>query len=143
MKAEINIGPTARHSPGWLCLLLALLVLSTLGESAADEVPKRLALVYMSDGTEYEGVLQLTPGIDLKMIKLPGGGDEKTGTVDLDDIRAKQRVFTFNFDVVKEMTFSPISEEYLQKFKILNISNLNAGKAVKVRFGRPYPVLKP
>jgi len=132
------MNPTGRFA-----LLLALLVLSPLGGSAAGEVPKRHALVYMSDGTEYEGVLQLTPGIDLKMIKLPGGGDEKTGTVDLDDIRAKQRVFTFNFDVVKEMTFSPISEEYLQKFKILNISNLRAGKVEKVRFGRPYPVLKP
>ena len=32
---------------------------------------------------------------------------------------------------------------YLQKFKILNISNKNAGKVEKVRFGRPYPVLKP
>ena len=75
----------------------------------------------MSDGTEYEGILQLTPGIDMKMTKLPGGHETTTGTVDLEDIRAKSRVFTFNFDVVKEMTFSPLSEEYLKKFKILNI----------------------
>jgi len=139
MKTEINMRATGLGRFG---LLLALLVLSPLGESAADEVPKRHALVYMSDGTEYEGILQLTPGIDMKLIKLPGGGDEKTGTVDLEDIRAKSRVFTFNFDVVKEMTFSPLNEEYLKKFKILNISNKDA-EVKKVRFGRPYPVLKP
>ena len=142
MKTEINMGPTARHSLRWFGLLLALLVISPAGLSAEDKVPKRHAVVFMSDGTEYEGVLQLTPGIDIKMTKLQGGGDEKTGTVDLDDIRAKQRVFTFNFDVVKEMTFSPLNEEYLQKFKILNISNKDA-KVEKVRFGRSYPVLKP
>jgi hypothetical protein len=142
MKTEINMGPTARHSLRRFGLLLALLVILPADLSAADKVPKRHALVYMSDGTEYEGILQLTPGIDLKLIKLPGGGDEKTGTVDLDDIRAKQRVFTFNFDVVKEMTFSPLNEEYLKKFKILNISN-RGEKAEKVRFGLPYPVMKP
>ena len=119
------MSPTARPFWGWSGLLLVLLVILPAGLSAADKVPKRHALVYMSDGTEYEGILQLTPGIDLKLTKLPGEGDEKTGTVDLDDIRAKQRVFTFNFDVVKEMTFSPLNEEYLQKFKILNISNKN------------------
>ena len=142
MKTEINMDPTARHLLRWFGLLLALLVLSPMDESAADEVPKRHALVYMSDGTDYEGVLQLTPGIDIKMTKLPGGQDEKTGTVDLDDIRAKSRVFTFNFDVVKEMTFSPLNEEYLKKFKILNVSNKGA-EVKKVRFGLPYPVLKP
>jgi hypothetical protein len=142
MKTEINMGPTARHSLRWFGLLLALLVISPAGLSAADKVPKRHALVYMSDGTEYEGILQLTPGIDIKMTKLPGGEDEKTGTVDLDDIRAKSRVFTFNFDVVKEMTFSPLNEEYLKKFKILNVSNKGA-EVKKVRFGLPYPVLKP
>lgn len=142
MKTEINMGPTARHSLRWFCLILALLVISPAGLSAEDKVPKRHAVVFMSDGTEYEGVLQLTPGIDIKMTKLQGGGDEKTGTVDLDDIRAKSRIFTFNFDVVKEMTFSPLNEEYLKKFKILNISNKGA-EVKKVRFGRPYPVLKP
>ena len=136
MKTKINMRPTGRFG-----LLLALLVMSPLVLSAADEVPKRHALVYMSDGTEYEGILQLTPGIDMKMTKLPGG-DEKTGTVDLEDIRAKSRVFTFNFDVVKEMTFSPLNEEYLKKFKILNISNKGA-EVKKVRVGLPYPVLKP
>ena len=142
MKTKINMGPTPRHSQRWFGLLLALLVMSPLSESAAAEVPKRLALVYMSDGTEYEGILQLTPGIDFTMTKLPST-DEETATVDLEDIRAKSRVFTFNFDVVKEMTFSPLSVENLQKFKMLNISNKNAGKVEKVRFGRTYPVLKP
>ena len=142
MRTELNMRPTAPPLRGWSGLLLALLVILPAGLSAADTVPKRHALVYMSDGTEYEGIIQLTPGIDLKMTKLPGGGDEKTGTVDLDDIKDKQRVFTFNFDVVKEMTFSPLNEEYLQKFKILNVSNKGA-KVEKVRFGRPYPVLKP
>lgn len=142
MRTKIDMGPAARHLRGWSGLLLALLVVLPAGLSAADTVPKRRALVYMSDGTEYEGILQLTPGIDLKLTKLPGAGDEETGTVDLDDIRAKQRVFTFNFDVVKEMTFSPLSEEYLKKFKILNVSNKEAGVR-KVRVGLPYPVLKP
>jgi hypothetical protein len=84
--------------------------------------------------------VQLTPGLDFRMTKLPE--DKTTTTVDVENIRAKSKVFTFNFSVVKEMTFSPKSEEYLQKFKILNISNQGAG-IEKVRFGAPYPVLKP
>ena len=96
--------------------------------------------MYLSDGTQYEGIVQLTPGIDFRMTKMPG--DETTTTVDVENIRAKTKVFTFNFNVVKEMTFSPNSEEYLKKFKILNISNKDTG-IEKVRFGVPYPVLKP
>lgn len=79
MKTEINMGPTARHSLRWFCLILALLVISPAGLSAEDKVPKRHAVVFMSDGTEYEGVLQLTPGIDIKMTKLPGGEMKKRG----------------------------------------------------------------
>jgi hypothetical protein len=94
----------------------------------------------MSDGTEYEGIVQLTPGLNFRMTKF--AGDKTTTTEDVENIRAKSRVFTFNFNVVKEMTFSPNSEEYLKKFKILNISNMEAG-VKKVRFGAPYPVLKP
>ena len=94
----------------------------------------------MSDGTQYEGIVQLTPGVDFRMTKLPG--DKTATTVDVENIRAKTKVFTFNFNVVKEMTFSPNSEEYLKKYKILNISNMAAG-IEKVRFGAPYPVLKP
>ena len=123
-----------------LTLLIALLVLPSATLSAADKVAKRHALVYMSDGTEYEGIVQLTPGLDFRMTKF--AKDKTTTTVDVDNIRAKSKVFTFNFDVVKEMTFSPNSEEYLKKFKILNISNMKAG-VKKVRFGAPYPVLKP
>jgi len=137
METRENINPTALK----LCsLLIALCVLSPAGLSAADKAAKRHALVYPSDGTEYEGIVQLTPGIDFRMTKLPG--DKTATTVDVENIRAKTKVFTFNFDVVKEMTFSPNSEEYLKKFKILNISNKDAG-IKKVRFGAPYPVLKP
>ena len=123
-----------------LTLLIALCVMSTSDLSAADQAAKRHALVYLSDGTQYEGIVQLTPGIDFTMTKLPG--DESATTVDVENIRAKTKVFTFNFNVVKEMTFSPNSEEYLKKFKILNISNKAEG-VKKVRFGAPYPVLKP
>jgi hypothetical protein len=123
-----------------LTLLIALCVMSTSALSAADKAAKRHALVYMSDGTQYEGIVQLTPGIDFRMTKFPE--DKTTTTVDVENIRAKSKVFTFNFNVVKEMTFSPNSEEYLKKFKILNISNMAAG-IEKVRFGAPYPVLKP
>jgi hypothetical protein len=122
-----------------ITLLIALCVMSTSALSAADKAAKRHALVYMSDGTQYEGIVQLTPGIDFRMTKMPG--DKTTTTVDVENIRAKTKVFTFNFNVVKEMTFSPKSEEYLKKFKILNISNMDAG-IEKVRFGAPYPVLK-
>ena len=108
--------------------------------SAQDTADKRHALVSMSDGTQYEGIVQLTPGLDFTMTKLPG--DETTTTVDVENIRAKTKVFSFNFDVIKEMTFSPNSEEYLKKYKILNISNQDAG-IEKVRFGLEYPVLKP
>ena len=55
MRTEINTSPTARPLWGWSGLLLALLVISPAGLSAADKVPKRHALVFMSDGTEYEG----------------------------------------------------------------------------------------
>ena len=123
-----------------LTLLIALSVMSPTDLSAADTAAKRHALVYMSDGTQHEGIVQLTPGIDFRMTKLPG--DETTTTVDVENIRAKTKVFTFNFDVVKEMTFSPNSEEYLKKFKLLNISDQAAG-VKKVRIGLEYPVLKP
>ena len=129
MKTEINIT-----------LLIAIFALLPPGLSAQDTAAKRHALVYMSDGTQYEGIVQLTPGLDFRMTKLPG--DETATTVDVENIRAKTRVFTFNFNVVKEMTFAPNSEEYLKKFKILNISNMEAG-VKKVRFGLEYPVLKP
>ena len=137
MKTKANIKSTAMKSC-WL--LIALCVLSPAALSAADKAPKRHALVYMSDGTQYEGIVQLTPGIDFRLTKMPG--DKTTTTVDVENIRAKSRVFTFNFNVVKEMTFSPNSAEYLKKFKILNISNKDAG-VKKVRFGLPYPILKP
>ncbi|MDP6557710.1 MAG: hypothetical protein QGG71_23795 [Pirellulaceae bacterium] len=137
MKTKANIKSTAMKSC-WL--LIALCVLSPAALSAADKAPKRHALVYMSDGTQYEGIVQLTPGVDFRMTKLPG--DDTATTVDVENIRAKTKVFTFNFNVVKEMTFSPNSEEYLKKYKILNISNMAAG-IEKVRFGAPYPVLKP
>ena len=123
-----------------LTLLIAMFALLPARLSAQDTADKRHALVYMSDGTQYEGIVQLTPGLDFKMTKLPG--EETTTTVDVENIRAKTKVFTFNFDVVKEMTFSPNSEEYLKKYKILNISNQDAG-IEKVRFGLEYPVLKP
>ena len=129
MKTKINIT-----------LLIAMFALLPAGLSAQDTAAKRHALVYMSDGTQYEGIVQLTPGLDFRMTKLPG--DETATTVDVENIREKTRVFTFNFNVVKEMTFSPNSEEYLKKYKILNISNKDAG-IEKVRFGLEYPVLKP
>ena len=139
MKTTANIKSAVTRS---CCLLIALCVLSPATSSAADKAAKRHALVYMSDGTQYEGIVQLTPGIDFRMTKLPG--DKTTTTVDLETIKAKSRVYTFNFNVVKEMTFSPLSEEYLKKFKILDIiSPLGAGGGKKVRFGAPYPVLKP
>lgn len=123
-----------------LAMLIALCVMSLTDLSAQDTADKRHALVYMSDGTQYEGIVQLTPGVDFRMTKLPG--DKTATTVDVENIRAKTKVSTFNFNVVKEMTFSPNSEEYLKKYKILNISNMAAG-IEKVRFGAPYPVLKP
>ena len=129
MKTKINIT-----------LLIAMFALLPAGLSAQDTAAKRHALVYMSDGTQYEGIVQLTPGLDFRMTKMPR--DETATTVDVENIRAKTRVFTFNFNVVKEMTFSPNSEEYLKKYKILNISNKDAG-IEKVRFGLEYPVLKP
>lgn len=129
MKTKINIT-----------LRIAMFALLPAGLSAQDTADKRHALVYMSDGTQYEGIVQLTPGVDFRMTKLPG--DDTATTVDVENIRAKTKVFTFNFNVVKEMTFSPNSEEYLKKYKILNISNMAAG-IEKVRFGAPYPVLKP
>ena len=61
----------------------------------------------------------------------------------------KHKIYTFNFNVVKEMSFAPHIEEYLQKFKMLNVGFRDdvdaAGKSTtkKVRVGLPYPVIKP
>ncbi|MCP4843044.1 MAG: hypothetical protein GY887_15055, partial [Halieaceae bacterium] len=55
-----------------LTLLIAMFALLPARLSAQDTANKRHALVYMSDGTQYEGIVQLTPGLDFKMTKLPG-----------------------------------------------------------------------
>ena len=65
-------------------LLFLLFILSPLGHlSAADAAAKRHSIVYLSDGTQLEGIVQLSPGIDFTMTKLPSE-DKTTGTVDSD-----------------------------------------------------------
>ena len=61
MKASImtNILTVNTTTTKLYSLLIALFVMSPAGLAAADKAAKRHALVYLSDGTEYEGIVQL------------------------------------------------------------------------------------
>ena len=129
-------------------VLIAVVVSTPTILLGADKVHKRHAIVYLSDGTSYEGMVQLSPGIDFTMARISpdkSAGGESADTppkiVDVKRHKGREKIFTFNFNVVKELTFSPRSEKYLKKFKMLNVSNMEAG-AKKVRVGKAYPVLK-
>jgi len=128
-------------------VLIALAAVAPLGQGAVSKAHKRHAIVYMSDGTSYEGIVQLSMGKDFSMLRLPPKASDKStdNAPRIKDVKrhaSRNKIFTFNLNVVKEMTFSPRKTEYLKKFVIINMSNKNE-KVEKKRFGLPYPVLKP
>jgi len=147
MNTKTKTRPlTLLNRLGLLPLLIAWVVVAPSDLSAAEKVPKRHAIVYLSDGTSYEGMIQLSPGLDFTMERITTNAPDKKGQapriVDVERHISRKKMFTFNLNVVKEMTFSPRSAVYLKQFKMLNVSNIDEG-AKKVRYGMPYPVLKP
>jgi hypothetical protein len=143
MKTKNNISPLAPNSLKLLSVLIAIVVLSPSNLWAVYKVHKRHAIVYLSDGTSYQGTVMLSPGMDFSMARMKDKSDDKSPKiVDVKRHGKRVKIFTFNFNLVKDMTFSPRSEEYLKKFKILNVTNRHA-KVEKVRFGLAYPVMKP
>ncbi|MFC1601028.1 hypothetical protein ACFL34_01600 [Candidatus Sumerlaeota bacterium] len=147
-KTHRGPQPTTLSAWSWFGALAVLLVLwpFDLPAQTAGKALKRQAIVYMSDGTQHEGIIQLTAGKDFTLTALETNEDSISDTIKAVTIKAdNKKVRAFNLNVVKEMTFSPHREEYLQKFKMLNVSfqGPDGSNAKKVRFGRPYPVIKP
>ena len=104
----------------------------------------------MSDGEQREGIIELSRGTEFQLTNLKRvdtGDDAPVESAKFSG--GKSKIYTFNFNVVKEMRFSPHKEDYLKKFKILNVSFIDEvdedGKSLvkKVRVGLPYPVIKP
>ncbi|MDP6629434.1 MAG: hypothetical protein QGH29_00450 [Kiritimatiellia bacterium] len=139
---------------GWyfLGLLVALLVVlpSELRAQKTKSPRKRKAILHMSDGEQREGVIELSRGTDFQLTNLKRADTGENATVEAAKFAGrKHKIYTFNFNVVKEMRFAPHSEQYLKKFKMLNVSFQDEvdenGKSMvkKVRYGLPYPVIKP
>ena len=147
MKTKRQTSPWALGRWKLLSVLIALAAVAPLGQGAVSKAHKRHAIVYMSDGTSYEGIVQLSMGKDFSMLRLPPKASDKStdNAPRIKDVKrhtGRNKIFTFNVNVVKEMTFSPRKTEYPKKFVIINMSNKNE-KVEKKRFGLPYPVLKP
>ena len=90
------------------------------------KAPRRQASLLLSDGTVFEGTILLTPGIDFRLVAIPSETGTKFGKVN-----------SFNLDVVKEMTFSPLREFYRKHFRF------KRGTATKIYEGEPYPIREP
>jgi hypothetical protein len=116
-----------------LCLLLPL----DMHAATAKKRLKRKAIVAMTDGTQYDGIVQLGKGKDFVLTPV-GDSSDTVNSVTLRHTRHQVR--TFNLNVVKEMTFSNLSEKYAKKFKIIGASNVLDFK--KVRFGKDYPIIR-
>jgi len=81
---------------------VVLAVLCCISASSADETTvKRQAEVHLSDGTVLEGLVQLTPRNNFYLWVIPD--EDKTVTA------GRKKVREFNFDVIKEMSFSPFA----------------------------------
>ena len=105
--------------------LTAVLFLAPAVSSAQDKkLLKRHAMVYYSDGTQLEGMIQLNRGIKFRLTEAAA----RFG-----------KTHTFNFNVVKEMTFDPGAGFYRRQFRIKDIT----GAGIKEYHGAPYPVLEP
>ena len=151
-KSDLGLNPS---TPGAWCgfaLLVALFVSLPIDLSAQKTKSplKRHAILHMSDGEQREGIIELSRGIEFSLTNLKRNDSDAKAPVEAEKFSAgKSKIYTFNFNVVKEMRFEPHSEAYLKKFKILNVSFIDEvdenGKNMvkKVRVGQPYPVIKP
>ncbi len=154
MKKNIQskMSPGTRRAWFGGMLLLAWLALLPVGLQAQVDknTLKRHAILHMSDGEQREGIIELSRGTEFELTNLSRENTGGTATVEAAGFSGKKhKIYTFNFNVVKEMKFAPHSEEYLKKFKMLNVGFRDdvdeAGKSTvkKVRVGLPYPVIKP
>jgi hypothetical protein len=151
-KRMLNMKHKTQYGWYFLGLLVALLVVwpSDLYAQKTKSPLKRKAILHMSDGEQREGIIELSRGTEFQLTNLKRNDTGEDTTVEAAKFAGrKHKIYTFNFNVVKEMRFEPHSEQYLKKFKVLNVSFQDEvdedGNSLvkKVRFGLPYPVIKP
>ena len=151
-KTKIGLFPATPRAWCGFGLLFALVVLLPLDLPAQKTKSplKRKAILHMSDGEQREGIIELSRGTEFQLTNLKRVDTGADAAVESEKFSGKKsKIYTFNFNVVKEMRFSPHKEDYLKKFKILNVSFIaevdEDGKSLvkKVRVGLPYPVIKP
>ena len=147
-KTKIGLFPATRSACSGFGLLVALLLVllpTDLPAQITKSPLKRKAILHMSDGEQREGIIELSRGTQFSLTNLKRVDTGADAPVESEKFSGKKsKIYTFNFDVVKEMRFSPHKEDYLKKFKILNVSFIDeVGGFKKVRFGLPYPVIKP
>jgi hypothetical protein len=123
-------------------ILVACCLLLPFDLHAATKRVKRNAIVHMTDGTTYDGIVQLSKGKDFALTPL-GDESDTINSVTLKSDRHQRR--TFNLNVVKDMTFSNKNEEYRQKFKMLNAGNAfgaEFGGKKLLKYGKDYPIIR-
>ena len=114
MKFRMRIFLSARGAV--IGLLAWSLLLSFVAEAGAQTV-KRKGRVQWSNGETVEGLISLSPGMQLKL------------HINGDQIR------TLSLDRVREIRFAPESEELERKWRFAE-----AGQTRKEFFGKPYPI---
>ena len=142
---------TLRVCRGWVLLAAGLALLPIdLHAQETKSTLKRHAILHMSDGEQREGIIELSRGTEFHLTNLKRNDTGAAAPVEADKFSAnKSKIYTFNFNVVKAMRFAPHSEEYLKKFKMLNVSfrddvdDDGNSRVKKARVGLPYPVIKP
>ncbi len=151
-KTKIGLLLATQSACSGFGLLVALLVLlpTDLFAQETKNTLKRHAILHMSDGEQREGIIELSRGTEFHLTNLERNDTGDSAPVESEKFsKKKSKIYTFNFNVVKEMRFAPHSQQYLKKFKMLNVSFKDEvdddGKTMvkKVRFGLPYPVIKP
>ena len=116
-KTDLGLNP---YTPGARCgfvLLVALFVSLPFDLSAQKPKSplKRQAILHMSDGEQREGIIELSRGIEFSLTNLKRNDSDAKAPVEAEKFSAgKSKIYTFNFNVVKEMRFEPHSEEYLK-----------------------------
>jgi hypothetical protein len=152
-KTKLMLFPATQSAYSGFGLLVALLLVllpTDLPAQITKSPLKRKAILHMSDGEQREGIIELSRGTQFSLTNLKRVDPGTDAPVESEKFSGgKSKIYTFNFNVVKEMRFSPHKEDYLKKFKILNVSFIDEvdenGKNMvkKVRVGQPYPVIKP
>ena len=124
-------GPKARLKP--LVVLAAMLALFPgVLPGQEGKAHRREAVLRFSDGSQIQGTILLTPGVDFRLVGIPGARGMSFGS------GAKfGKVSNFNLNVVKEISFSPYREFYKRRFKF------ERGTATKIYEKDPFPIREP